>query len=212
MKLGTTRAALCLDPVRLIIDGERRDLPDGSSLTLPGGAEIAHGGNVYLFTSPGGENVSAGIFSSWINVSVSLDHLPQAKVIGLLGNANGNMGEDDLATRQGAVLNQPLLFNQLYHPYADSWRASPRESLLGNLCGGSDVETGIPNQSFYAEDLAPEVYRRARVLCTEAGVRDATLLDACTLDTAVLGEGAVTVYVRAHPPRIEERVTSPGRR
>ncbi len=184
--LGTTHAAVCLEPIRLIVDGQQHDLPDGSSLALPGGAEITHGGNRYLFTNAGGETVSADLFSSWINVSVSLDHLPQAKVIGLLGNANGNMGEDDLATRQGVVLQQPLLFEQLYHPYANSWRLSPRESLLGNLCGASNVETGIPTQSFYAENLAPEIYRRARVLCTEAGVRDATLLDACTLDTAVL--------------------------
>ncbi len=28
----------------------------------------------------------------------------------------------------------------------------------------------------------------------------------------VLGEAAVVTYVRAHPPRLEERVTLPGRR
>lgn len=210
--LGTTHAAVCLDPVRLIVDGERRELGDGGSIAFPDGAEIARGGNVYLFTSPIGETVSAEINSSWINVAVSLDHLPQARVHGLLGNANGNMGEDDLATRQGVVLQQPLLFDQFYHLYTNSWRISPRESMLGNLCGESDVETGIPSQPFYAENLAPEVYRRARVLCTDAGVRDPILLDACTLDTAVLGEAAVRTYVRAHPPRNEERVTLPGRR
>src|SRR5207248_9564429 len=96
--LGTTHAAVCLDPIRLIVDGERRELGDGGSITLPGGAEITRGGNGYLFTSATGETVSAEINSSWINVAVGLDHLPQAKVIGLLGNANGPMGEDDLAT------------------------------------------------------------------------------------------------------------------
>jgi hypothetical protein len=72
----------------------------------------------------------------------------------------------------------------------------------------SHVETSIPNQPFYAENLDPEVYRRARTLCTDAGVRDVSLLDACTLDTAVLGETAVRAYVRLHPPRAEVRVTS----
>ncbi len=211
MTLGRTRAAVCLDPVRLIIDGERRELADGASFILDGGAQVTRGGSTYLFTAPSGENVSAELFPSWINVAVNLDHLPQAIVHGLLGNANGNMGEDDLATRQGVVLQQPLMFEQLYHLYADSWRVS-RNSLLTDLCGSSDAETGIPSQPFYAENLAPEVYRRARGICMEAGVRDATLLDACTLDTAVLGEAAVVTYVRAHPPRIEERVTFPGRR
>lgn len=212
MTLGTTQAAVCLDPIRLIVDGKARELADGASVTLPGGATVARGGNVYLFTSPGGENVSAEVNSGWINVAVGLDHLPQARVFGLLGNANGNMGENDLATRQHVVLQQPLTFDELYHPYANSWRISARESLLSNLCGDGDLETGIPDQPFYAENLAPAVYTRARALCTEAGVRDDSLLDACTLDTAVLGETAVRTYVRAHPPRAEVRVTSERRK
>jgi hypothetical protein len=212
MNLGATRAAVCLDPIRLVVDGRARELADGASLAFPGGAGVARGGNTYLFTSPGGESVSAEVNSGWINVAVSLDHLPQAKVYGLLGNANGNMGEDDLATRQRVVLNQPLLFEQLYHLYANSWRVSGRESLLSSQCGDGDVETGIPSQPFYAENLDPDLYRRARTFCTEGGVRDLTLLDACTLDTAVLGETAVRAYVRAHPPRAEVRVTAPGRK
>jgi len=76
--------------------------------------------------------VRAEVNSSYINVSVDVGAAPQAKVYGLLGNANGNMGEDDLATRNRVVLAQPLQFADLYHPYADSWRLG---SLLSNLCG-----------------------------------------------------------------------------
>ena len=208
----TTRAAVCLDPARLIVDGTRRDLADGQSISLPGGVHIARGGNTYLFTRPDGNSVSAEVNSSWINVSVGLGHVVQAKVTGLLGNANGNMGADDLATRQGLVLKQPLGFEQLYHLYADSWRITARASLLAQMCGGREVMDGFPRAPFYAENLNPEDYRRGRTICTEAGVRDATLLDACTLDVVVLGRAAAQAYVRAQPPRAEVRVTQNGQR
>lgn len=208
----TTRAAVCLDPARLIVDGARRDLADGQSISLPGGVRIARGGNTYLFTRPDGDSVSAEVNSSWINVSVGLGHVVQAKVRGLLGNANGNMGPDDLATRQGLVLSQPLGFEQFYHLYANSWRVAPHESLPSQMCGGRDIMDGFPRTPFYAENLNPEDYRRGRTMCAEAGVRDATLLDACTLDAVVLGERAVRAYVRATPPRAEVRVTQNGPR
>ncbi len=37
-RMGKTRVAICLDPERLEIDGERRELRDGKSISLPGGA------------------------------------------------------------------------------------------------------------------------------------------------------------------------------
>ena len=180
---------------------------------LPSGVHIARGGNVYLFTRPSGESVRAEVNPGYINVSVDIGSAPQAKVYGLLGNANGNMGEDDLATRNRMVLKQPITFQDLYHPYADSWRVPPRESLLSNLCGDEGHERGIPEKSFYANDLDPKQYERARATCTEAGVRDESLLDACILDTTVLGtRAAAEVFARAHPPRAELRVGSERRK
>jgi hypothetical protein len=212
MKLGRTRAAVCLDPTRLIIDGQQTALADDQSLTLPSGVHIARGGNVFLFTRPSGESVRAEVNSSYINVSVGLGSLPQAKVYGLLGNANGNMGEDDLAMRNRTVLAQPVSFADLYHPYADSWRVASRESLLSNLCGDRDVERGAPARTFYARDLDPRNYETARATCVGAGVNDETLLDACIIDVTVLGtRDAARVFARTRPPRAELRPEPPLR-
>jgi hypothetical protein len=212
MKLGDTRAAVCLDPIRLVIDGQQTALENDKSLALPTGVHVARSGNVFLFTRPSSESVRAEVNSGYINVSVDLGSAPQAKVYGLLGNANGNMGEDDLATRNRVVLAQPLSFADLYHPYADSWRVAPRESLLSRLCGDRDVESGIPQTRFYAQDLDARDYERARSVCTEAGVRDETLLDACTIDVTVIGtRDAARVFARMRPPRAEVRVEAPRR-
>ena len=109
----------------------------------------------------------------------------QSKVYGLLGNANGPMGEDDLATP---------------------------ESLLSSLCGERGFERGVPERPFYANGLNREEYDRAHATCAEAGVRDESLLDACILYVAVLGtRDAARVFARAHPPRAEIRVSSARR-
>ena len=208
MTLGRTRAAVCLDPTRLIIDGKTSDLAADTSLLLPTGVHVARSGSAYLFTRPSGESVRAEVNPGYINVSVDLGPAPQAKVYGLLGNANGDMGEDDLAMRNRTVLKQPLSFEDLYHPYSDSWRVPPRESLLSKLCGDKGLERAIPNRPFYATDLDPKQSERARAICTEAGVRDVSLLDACILDVTVLGtREAAIVFARAHPPRAEIRVS-----
>jgi hypothetical protein len=207
MTLGDTRAAVCLDPTRLIVDGQQRDVPNDTTLSLPGGVRVAHSGNTYFFTRPSGESVRAEANPGYLNVSVDIGPAPQAKVFGLLGNANGNMGEDDLATRSRMVLSQPVSFSDLYHPYANSWRIPPGESLLSKLCGERGTERGIPDRPFYASDLNPRDFERGRAVCTEAGVRDASLLDACILDVTVLGaRDAAIVFARAHPPRAELRV------
>jgi len=93
-------------------------------------------------------------------------------VFGLLG-----MGEDNLATRQQVVLKQPVTFEDLYHPYASRWRVVPSASMVSSLCGGDRrVDRGFPDKPFYASDLNRDQYERGRAICTEAGVRDESLL------------------------------------
>jgi von Willebrand factor type D domain len=202
MKLGNTLAAVCIEPTRLVIDGKAESLADGKSLSLAD-ATVARNGNAYLFTRPDGKNVRAELNAGWINVSVGLgSHTMVAKVRGLLGNANGNTGEDELAARNGSVLAQPVSFGTLYGQYGDSWRVAPADSLLSKFCSDRDVERRNPATPFYAGDLDARTRARAQAVCTAAKVRNPTLLDACTLDTAVIGNRtAAAAFARTAPPR-----------
>ncbi len=180
VKGGKTRAALCLEPDALVVDGRRRVLDSGGSLSLPG-LVITRKENVYVFKHPDGASAVATRNNGWINVSVHLGgNTPVAKVRGLLGNANGNTGADDLAARGGAVLPRPVTFQDLYHRYGDSWRVSASDSLPAELCGGGNIESGNPRSPFYAKDLTPAQYNRARASCVAAGVHEQPLLDACS--------------------------------
>jgi hypothetical protein len=194
-RMGKTKVAVCLDGLN--IDGKTTDLGDGKSLSTPDGVDVTRRGNVYFITNQSGYSVRATVNASWIDVIVGLGNC-SAKVKGLIANANGNVNQ--IAARDGTVLTNPFNFEQIYHHFADSWRVSPKESLL-HSCGGQDLKIGIPRKPFYARDLPQEVYERALAVSKAAGVEEGALLDAATLDVAVIGDDrAAQVFVGAHPP------------
>lgn len=196
MQIGGNRVALFLPPTRLVVNGTPAQLADGTSLSLSNAVKISRAGNVYFVKRDGGESVRVDVQQTWMNVAVSLGSAP-SDVRGLLGNANGNTG-DDIATVDGVVLKQPVSFQDLYGRYADSLRITPRESLFGDERG---IAPGTPKQPFYANNLDKARYEPARAACKAAGVSVDPLLDACTLDVVVIGtKSAAAVFATMTPP------------
>jgi hypothetical protein len=204
-RFGTTQVVVCLaNPGRneggpgIHVDGKLTTVDDGQTLELPGGVGIARRGNVYQLTSESGDSVRATVNSTWIDVDVGLGRWPSS-VHGLIANPNGNVNQ--IETRDGNVLTNPFNFNDLYHRFADSWRVSSDASMLSACNGEKAIEVGIPRRPFYAADLESGIRDKAQGVCTAAGVKPGPLLDACTLDVAVIGQDAAAkVYVDAIPP------------
>ncbi|HLX83387.1 MAG TPA: hypothetical protein VKR59_05795 [Terriglobales bacterium] len=197
-RMGKDRVAVCLTPARLNVNGENTELGDGKVFSTPDGVDIWRIGNVYLITSANGNSVRAEVNPTWINVSVGLGKWPN-KVSGLLANAGGNVYQ--IASRDGGVLTAPFAFQEFYQQYGQSWRVVQEEESLLSACGEKSVATGNPKRTFYAGDLDKELYKRTRGVCTAAGVKGDALLDACTLDVAVIGsDAAATVFVNARQP------------
>jgi len=202
-QMGKTRVAVYIEPTRLVIDGATTNLDDGKTILLPSGIQIARQGNVYKISSLSGDRVTATLNSTWINVSVGLGFSPRPQVRGLLGNPLGNAQE--LATSNGVQLTAPVLFRDLYGPYAQSWRVPPKESLFTEE---TTIKFGIPTKPFYASDLTRQQAAKALAVCKAAGVKNAALLDSCTLDTTVLNnDTAAKVFVHLPTPR---HVIQPG--
>ena len=111
-------------------------------------------------------------------------------VHGLLANAGTN--PHALQARNGTVLTAPFNFSQFYNTYGNSWRIPATQSLL-SACG-TKTPTSNPTNVLYAGNLPPKLATTARAACVAAGVTAAPLLDACTVDTAVLGQGAISAY------------------
>lgn len=204
-RFGSTKVAVCL-PSEIHVDGKLTTVEDGKTLDLPGGVRITRQGNLYQITSKSGDSLTATVNPTWINVAVGLGAWP-AEVHGVLANPNGNVNQ--IETREGMVLTNPFSFNDLYHRFADSWRVSGDASML-SVCG-ERVETGIPQQPFYANDLEPGIREKAQGVCTAAGVKPGPLQDACTLDVAVIGnDAAAQVFVDAIPPAAVGTITGGG--
>jgi hypothetical protein len=196
-RMGKTNVAVCLKETPLSVDGMPTALDDGKSLVLPSGVHLSRSGSVYSIQDKNGNSVRAELNGSYINVTVGLGRWPE-EAHGLLFNSHGDINK--IEARDGKVLAAPFPFTDLYHHYANSW-AVPRGKSLLDTCGERKIETGLPKKPFFAKDLPPDQYKTARHVCEQAGVRVKSLLDACTLDVAVIGsESAAKAYVGTPAP------------
>jgi hypothetical protein len=207
-QMGSDKVAICLGPTRVNVDGTNRDVGDGSTVSTPNGVDVSRRGNVYVIVDQTGNSVTATVNNdTWIDVEVGIGHWP-ATMRGLLANANGNVNQ--LAARDGTVLTNPFAFQEFYQRYGESWRVSPRESLL-SACEAKEVEQGNPGRPFFAKDLEPGVRQHAMAVCTAAGVKPGPLFDACTLDVAVIGKDeAAKVFVTQPEPVAVGQFTGSG--
>jgi hypothetical protein len=191
-RVGTSDVAVCTAPTRLMINNRQVPLADGGHLNLPGGSKVSLTGNTYLIQDATGDSLTAAVNTgtpNWIDTSVGLARWPET-VHGLLANAGTN--PNALQARNGTVLTAPFNFSQFYNTYGNSWRIPATQSLL-SACG-TKVATGNPTNVLYTGNLPPKVAITARAACVAAGVTAAPLLDACTVDTAVLGTSAIAAY------------------
>ena len=206
-QMGKNKIAVCQSPQRISIDGKVTDIDDGGSMVLPDGVDIVRRGNAYFIRDEIGNSVRATVNSTYIDVSVGMGRWP-SDVKGLLVNHQGNVNQ--LEASDGTVLTNPFPFDQLYGHFADSWRVPDGESLL-SACGARKEERRAPSRPFYANDLAPDVFKRAQAACVAAGVKIEALLEACTLDVAVIGdEKAAQVFLTEAAPVAVGKPTGAG--
>jgi hypothetical protein len=120
-----------------------------------------------------------------------------ARQRGLL--ANSSEGTNSIETRDEKVLTSPFSYEALYGRFTDGWRVSAEESMLSDC--GRDVTRSVPTKLFFAKDLDSQLAERTRAACAQAGVKEGPLLDACTLDVAVIGSSkSARVYTTMPNP------------
>jgi hypothetical protein len=216
--IGKSDVAVCLAPpnsaggplANLFINHKLVHLPPGAQKNLADGGDVSldGSGSTYLIRGAAGDSVTAQLNVAnpdYINVTVGLRRWPEV-VHGLLANAGGN--PNALATRDGTVIQAPFGFDTFYGKYGNSWRVPIKESLLADC--GQKVASGNPTNLMYASNLDPKLAQAARAVCERAGVKAPALLDACTVDVAVLGtKAAAQVYVNLPPNLNWAKITLP---
>jgi hypothetical protein len=198
-QMGPDTVAVCASDSDLVVDGAVTELASGQTLDLASGDAIVRTGNQYVVTDPQGDSVTAGLNSSlgapYLNVNVGLGTYPEP-VSGLLANAPGT--DNELETSTGAIIDTPVDLTTLYDVYGDSWRVPASQSLVA-VCGGQ-LQNADPTAPFWADELPVSLENQSQAVCAKDGVQNATLLEACTLDVAVLGNSAAAEYVGEPAP------------
>ncbi len=177
----------------LYVNGQPTEMAD---VTL----DLENGGRIYRLDRssridyvvewPNGFLTSAKLSRSYMDVGVSKPEELQAAFEGLVGNLNGQ-ATDDLRTRQGIMLGAPVLFDELYRSFGDSWRVSAAESLF-DYEPGTSTETfqllDFPRGPVSTADFDQTAVDAARQICEAAGIVDPILLEDCILDLVATGE------------------------
>lgn len=193
-QMGADKVAVCAAR-GLVVNGAPTSLGSGGAITLASGDRIVRNGSQYVVTDPQGDSMTATVNPGYVDVFVGLGSYPQP-VTGLLANAPGT--NDKLRTSAGTVLSVPVDFKTLYSVYGDSWRVQDSQSLVA-VCGDK-TQAADPAAPFWADQLPKDLQAKALQICQKDGVRDATLLEACTLDVGVLGEVGATEFIGEPAP------------
>jgi hypothetical protein len=183
---------------RTTIGGVETVLPEGTT-SLPGGGAIERAGGAITLRWPDGTALGvtqAG--GAYLNVSMSLAPVRAGQVVGLLGDADGDPG-DDLRTRGGEVVGVPPLDRvALYERFGESWRISDAESLLPY--GPGQTTATFTNRDFPKELVSAADFPNAdaaEALCRAHGVVLPAHLDDCILDVAATGEAGFATIAAA---------------
>ncbi|SET60767.1 RHS repeat-associated core domain-containing protein [Nitrosomonas marina] len=171
------------------INGEFVAIADGETVAVGDGSIFRHG-NTYVVTNAQGDGFWARV-GSFIDVGTFLSTERSGEIAGLLGNADGDK-TNDIALADGTVLTGPLTKQDLYGPYADSWRVTPETSLFVYGDGESTETFTIPNfplRTITVKDLDPAVRAAAEEAVRNVGLTEGTIeFENAVLDVALTGE------------------------
>jgi hypothetical protein len=193
-QVGSSQVAICgPQSTRVEVNDRTVALASGHQISLAGGGSVSLQGSTYLIQDAEGNTVQVELDSylgvPYLDTWVGLGSWPTA-VSGLLANGGGLY--DAVASASGTVLTAPFQFSEFYSQYGDSWRVPSSQDLL-SACSTTFTSTD-PTVNYEASSLPTTEFQSAQATCDTAGVKVPALLDACILDVAVLGEGALSVY------------------
>ncbi|QNP30989.1 cadherin domain-containing protein [Cylindrospermopsis curvispora] len=214
VKLGERRIELQLGPDPLLVDGSIVSIAPteaGVDINGDGTLDVERNGNVYTITlNDLGEQVRVEIYDAFMDVNVLIVERPaviKRGFRGLLGNRNNDRA-DDLTGRDGTPYPQPVSFQNLYGPFADSWRVdrvgtnNGKDSLfsygVGEEVGSfnrSNFPQGVIDLNQVPTDLLAAAVRAA------AGITDPILKDAAIYDYLLTGERSFIAAAEVFPDK-----------
>lgn len=180
--------ALYLNGIPTTLETEVTQLPHGGRIELNQG--------IYIVIWPDSSRVRVHLRGSYLNLRILLSATRQGGVEGLLGNFDGERG-NELVTRDGVTIGTRPSFNEFYKQYGESWRISQTQSLFDYIDGNTtDTHTDrtFPGGFVTTVVLSDSVRQQAEQICRDAGVTDPVYLEACILDVGVTGDSSFAEF------------------
>lgn len=194
MRVGPDRVSVVSQPsgVPIIwVNGQRVTFTDNAyNEALPGGGRLVYRNSRGWVIWPDESSVR---FSNvlpaggHLDTVISVSEARHGSMSGLLGNYNGDPG-DDLATRGGMVLPSQPSFEQMYQQYGESWRITQDEALFDYAFGESTSTFTDRNYPAAPTTITASQRAAAEQTCRAAGIVDAATLEGCILDVALTGD------------------------
>ena len=184
------------------------DLSDGSRVEL----NISDKLLIYNLVGPNEDRrATIAVRAGYLDISVWPGSENAASAVGLLGSLDGDPG-NDLRTRDGRIMPQPITFEQLYQDFGESWRVAQEESLFDyDLGEDSDAFTDPAFPAAPCPSLADDERLAAEEACQSVGIENKDLLRACIFDVGVTGDEAFAdSYVGGAEPRVTLSVLTDG--
>lgn len=204
MQIAGDRVAVYLDRTpALYINGVPTALND-SRTELPGGGSVDVWLGVVVVTWPDTSQVEVRNSGSHLNLMIALPATRRDRVEGLLGNFDGDRG-NELVTSAGELIVANPSYDELYRQYGESWRITEDESLFDYFDGNTTVthtDPTFPGGIVTPLILSDDARLDAEAICASAGVKDPVLLEACVLDVGITGDSSFAEFpATLSPPR-----------
>lgn len=124
------------DAAPLSVGGVAQQLADGDTLDV-GNDRIFRDGDIYTMVFAGADGalgegdtqVAVVVHDARVDLSVRISADLAGRVEGLLGDGDGEIG-NDIARADGTALDRPLAFDDLYGGYRDDWRVDTEGDSL----------------------------------------------------------------------------------
>ncbi|GAB3776673.1 hypothetical protein GCM10028818_22740 [Spirosoma horti] len=186
LAIQTGQNTICfLPPNRLYIDTQlKTDSYSTTALSNGGSVSKLSNGYYYIRTSTG-DKIEIRPYGGTLDYYITPNNNRRAKLKGLLGNFDGNKG-NELSKPTGEII--PSNFLSVYPDYANSWRINKNESLFiydTNKNSDSYTISDFPQTPVIIDQSARI---NAEQICRQKGVTDPSLLQACIIDVASTGD------------------------
>ena len=195
VQTGTDVVCFTANPTRLFINKQSQNFASLTSLSLKDGASISkEGSNTLNIITKNGDLVKVVVQGSgYLDYYLYLAENRKGKVIGLLGNYDGNKGNDVVVRNGENILqNGSIPFDKLYSTFADSWRISQSNSLFYYDSGKTTDSFTEKNFPRTIAILTAAQRTSAEATCRAAGVSAEPFLSNCIFDVAITNNPAMT--------------------